>query len=268
VRDARASLEIATAERASLKFTPADDAAVQAGKAKADAATATKKAECGEERGGRGSKCREKETAEGQALADLAEVTARKAMTDRAAKLDTNIATLREQIAHAGPVRETNAQGKALARLFGLDDAEAAALITRQNAAMMIVVELLIVVFILAAEEIGKHEPAPSPEQSNGRREADAGQEGEPPLSHPMSQGEPPLENQGRTAEIIQWRPRDKQGDEPPLSQGEPAGEPPLIHRVSHLLAQGVSQNKVAERLNVSRSTVQRIARKLAAGEK
>ncbi len=160
VSDTRASLEIAIAERKGLKFTPADDAAVQAAKAKVSAATSAKNAECAQ----RGPKCRDKETAEGEALADLEAITRGKALTDRAAKLDTDITALREKIEHAGPVRETNSQGKAFARLFGLDDAEAAKLSTRQNTAMMVVVELLIVALILAAEEIEKHElPAPAP---------------------------------------------------------------------------------------------------------
>ena len=133
---------------------------MQAAKAKVSAATSAKNAECAQ----RGPKCRDKETAEGEALADLEAITRGKALTDRAAKLDTDIAALREKIEHAGPVRETNTQGKAFARLFGLDDAEAAKLSTRQNTAMMVVVELLIVALILAAEEIEKHElPAPAP---------------------------------------------------------------------------------------------------------
>ncbi len=141
VGDARRSLKLAEAEREALRFIPADEAAVRAAQAKADTATATKKAECGDERGGRGPKCREKESAEAEALTALAEVTGRKAITERAAKLDTDIAGFRAQIADAGPVRETNVSGKALARLFGMPEGEAAALATKQNAAMMIVAE-------------------------------------------------------------------------------------------------------------------------------
>ena len=95
-------------------------------------------------------------------------MTRGKALTDRAAKLDTDITMLREKIEHAGPVRETNTQGKALARLFGADDAAAAELIARQNTAMMIVVELLIVALVLAAEEIEKHE-LPARASANSR---------------------------------------------------------------------------------------------------
>ncbi len=172
VSDARRSLALAENERAGLTFTPADEVAVQAAQAKATAATKATGAECAQ----RGPKCQAKEAAESQALADLSEVTARKALTDRAAKLDAQIAALREKIEHAGPVRETNTQGRALARLFGLDDAEAAKLATRQNTAMMIVAELLIVALILAAEEIEKHEkrPATAIPQTVARREEPA----------------------------------------------------------------------------------------------
>jgi hypothetical protein len=170
VNDTRRSLALAETERAGLKFTPANDAAVKAAQAKADAAALAKTAECTV----RGPKCREKETAESQALADLAAITGNKALTDQAAKLDAQIAELRDKIEKAGPVRETNAQGKALSRLFGLDETEAAKLATRQNTAMMIVVELLIVALILAAEEIEKNEqpkPAPAKLRPMARRE-------------------------------------------------------------------------------------------------
>ncbi len=178
VQDARRSLTLAESERAGLQFTPADGAAVQAAQAKAAAATAAKTAECSQ----RGPKCREKEAAEALALADVATITGNKALTDRAAGLDIQIAGLREKIEHAGPVRETNTQGKALARLFGLDDAEAARLLVRQNTAMMIVVELLIVALILAAEEIEKNE-RPAPALANlrpvARREHEESEPGE-----------------------------------------------------------------------------------------
>ncbi|MGA7325296.1 MAG: hypothetical protein WBX25_12605 [Rhodomicrobium sp.] len=171
VSDARKSLKLAQAEREGLRFTPADAAAVEAAKIKANAAAKAKEAECTQ----RGPKCREKETAESQALADLSAVTSNKALTDRAAELDAQIAAFREKIEAAGPVRETNSQGKALARLFGLDETQAAKLLTWQNTAMMIVVELLIVALILAAEEIEKNErqPEPAPErlQQSVRRE-------------------------------------------------------------------------------------------------
>jgi hypothetical protein len=168
VGDAKKSLKLAQAEREGLRFTPADAAAVEAAKVKANAAARAKEAECTQ----RGPKCRDKETAESQALADLTAVTGNKALTDRAAELDADIKALQEKIEAAGPVRETNSQGKALARLFGLDETEAGKLLTWQNTAMMIVVELLIVALILAAEEIEKSERAPTLTPERLRRPA------------------------------------------------------------------------------------------------
>jgi hypothetical protein len=202
VSDARKALAIATAEREGLKFTPADETAVQAAKAKASAATAARSAECAV----RGPKCRDRETAESWALANLAEVTARKAAADRAARLDAQIAGLREKIEEAGPVRETNSQGKALARLFGMDETEASKLITRQNTAMMIVVELLIVALILAAGEIEKNErPAPAPADLRpvSRREPEEGEPGEEARYAPLEPAKepPPLPAPARAVE-------------------------------------------------------------------
>ena len=160
VRDARRSLKRAEDEREWLKFTPADGAAVAAAKAKVDAATLDKDAahrdydaakqasdtECLI----RGKICLEKEKltagnallwhereqAEASALAALENATQNKAMTDHAAKLDVDIAALREKIEKAGPILEANSQGSALARLFGLPDTKAATLSTYQNLAM------------------------------------------------------------------------------------------------------------------------------------
>ena len=84
VRDLRRGLERAETERKELKFEAADEAAVNAARAKATAATASKEAECQ----WRGQRCRDKEAAESAALATLEAVTRNKAATDRAAKLD------------------------------------------------------------------------------------------------------------------------------------------------------------------------------------
>ena len=114
VRDLRRGLDRAETERKELKFEAADEAAVNAARAKATAATAAKDAECQ----WRGQRCRDKETAESTALATLEAITRNKAATDRAAKLDSDIATFREKIENAGPVLEANSQGNALARIF------------------------------------------------------------------------------------------------------------------------------------------------------
>ena len=187
VRDARRSLKRAEDEREGLKFTPADGAAVAAAKAKADAATLDKEAahrdydaakqasdtECLI----RGKVCLEKEKltagnallwhereqAEASALAALENATQNKAMTDHAAKLDADIAALREKIEKAGPILEANSQGSALARLFGLPDTKAATLSTYQNLAMAVVIEFLIAISLVASEVIGLPEKGPAP---------------------------------------------------------------------------------------------------------
>jgi hypothetical protein len=173
VRGARRGLKPAEDEREELKFTPVDGAAVAASKAKAAAATLDKDAAHRDYDAARqasdteclirGKVCLEKEKltagkerlwhereqAEATALAALETATQNKAMTDHAAKLDADIAVLREKIEKAGPVLEANSQGSALARLFGLPDTKAATLSTYQNLAM--------------AGVIGQQEKGPSP---------------------------------------------------------------------------------------------------------
>ena len=154
VRDTWRSLKRAEEERERLKFTPADETAVRAAKSRAEAATRAKDAECTH----RGPRCREKEEGESGALAHLETATRNKGSTDRAAKLDTDIADLREKIEKAGPVLEANSQGSAFARMFGLPDTKAAVLSTWQNFAMAITVELLIVLSMIAFEVLGHAE--------------------------------------------------------------------------------------------------------------
>jgi hypothetical protein len=154
VRDLRRGLESAASERRGLRFDPADEAAVNAAKVKADAAIAAKEAECK----WRGERCRGKETAEAAALAAFETATRNKAATDRAAKLDADIAAFREKIEKAGPVLEANSQGNALARLFNLPETKAATLSTYQNLAMALVIELLIVMSMMVSEVLEHHE--------------------------------------------------------------------------------------------------------------
>src|SRR5208337_5013010 len=142
------------AERKKLEFTATDEAAVNAAKVKATAATAAKDAECKY----RGQRCRDKETEESAALGEFTAATNNKAATDRAATLDADIKDLREKIEKAGPVLEANSQGNALARLFNLPEAKAATLSTYQNLAMALVIELLIVISLVASEVLEHHE--------------------------------------------------------------------------------------------------------------
>ena len=154
VRDLRRGLERAETERKELKVTATDEAAVNAAKAKATAATAAKDAECKR----RGQLCRDKETEESAALNEFTAATNNKAATDRAITLDADIKDLRGKIEKAGPVLEANSQGNALARLFNLPEAKAATLSTYQNLAMALVIELLIVISLVASEVLEHHE--------------------------------------------------------------------------------------------------------------
>ncbi len=161
VRDLRRGLENAETERKGLKFEPADETAVNAARVKAGAATAAKEAEC---KFIRGQRCRDKEAEESSALAVLEVAARNKAASDRAAKLDADIAAFRDKIEKAGPVLEANSQGNALARLFNLPEAKATTLSTYQNLAMAMVIELLIVMSLVAGEVLEHHEtkmPAP-----------------------------------------------------------------------------------------------------------
>ncbi len=113
-------------------------------------------------------------TGRSQALAALEAATQNKAMTDQAAKLDADIAALREKIEKAGPVLEANSQGSALARLFGMPDTKAATLSTYQNLAMAMVIEFLIAISLVASEVIGqprKGGQRPPPEPGSGSPE-------------------------------------------------------------------------------------------------
>ena len=155
VRDARRDLKRAQDERDSLKFEPTDVPAVEAARNRAKAATGSKDAECN---GYRGPRCRDKEEAEKQALADLTATSKSKAATERAHELDGEIKALKEKIEKAGPVLDANSQGNALARLFALPEGDAARLSTYQNLAMAIGIEILIVLSLIAYEVMSEHE--------------------------------------------------------------------------------------------------------------
>jgi len=111
VRDLRRGLSVRKLS-ATLKFEAVDEAAVNAAKAKAAAATSAKEAECKR----RGERCRLKEMEEGAALAAL-RPSRRQGCGGSGGKLDTH-SGLPGKDREAGPVLEANSQGNALARLF------------------------------------------------------------------------------------------------------------------------------------------------------
>jgi hypothetical protein len=152
VRAAKRSLERAEREREGLQFTPTNAEAVKAAKSKADAATATKEAECRK----RGDKCREREADESRALEALEAATREKAVTERALALDTEIGDLKAKIDKVGPVLDANPQGSAFARLLNLPETEVNTIAAWQSLAMVIMIELLIVSSLIAFEVLGK----------------------------------------------------------------------------------------------------------------
>ena len=80
------------------KFTPADEEAVKAAKRAADTATSNKAAECDK----RGPNCRQRELDEAAAATNLATVAAAKTATDRARKLEADIAAMKAKMAQPG----------------------------------------------------------------------------------------------------------------------------------------------------------------------
>jgi hypothetical protein len=142
-------------------FIQTDADAVSAARRAADASTIAKERECG---GGdprqRGRFCRDKEDAEKTATEALTQVSAAKAATDRATKLETDAQKQREKLAELGPVVIVNVQGSAIAKLFRLPDEEADFASTAQQFGVAVVVELIIVMCMIAWEVLGHATPA------------------------------------------------------------------------------------------------------------
>jgi hypothetical protein len=162
IRDDRT--EVARLQKALEKlgtYIPTDQAAVDAAKRALDAATTAKERECG---GGdpkqRGRFCRDREDAEREAASALTKATAAKALTDRATKLETDMRPIRERLRLAGPIREANVQGSAIAKLFRLPDSEAQFAETLQQFALAGVVEALIVLSMVSFELLGRNQPS------------------------------------------------------------------------------------------------------------
>lgn len=95
----RKELERLTTAISALQFTPTDADAVAAARSAVNAAERSRKAECGEGNAKqRGDKCRAREADEATARTALATAATNKAMTDQAAKLDTQAAAIRARL--------------------------------------------------------------------------------------------------------------------------------------------------------------------------
>jgi hypothetical protein len=150
--DNRRELERLEAALAALAaFTPADGAAVLTAKRAADAATASRQAECDK----RGPLCKQWERDEAAAATRLADVTAAKAQTDRTTKLEAEIAAVRAKLSGSDKeaVSEANPLGKALANIIG---GAAATLTSWQQAIVAAVFELCLVGVMVIYELLGQ----------------------------------------------------------------------------------------------------------------
>jgi hypothetical protein len=156
IADARADLARIAAERKALPaFTPATAETVAAARRAADTATKNREAECDK----RGPNCRQRELDEQTAADKLATATTAKAITDQAAKLDSDAAAIRAQLGKAPAVKDANPLGNALARLMPWLPAASAA--TIQQAVVSAIAELLIAAG-LALPELLRREPRQS----------------------------------------------------------------------------------------------------------
>ncbi len=136
-------------ERAGLPaFVPADEAGVRVAHAAVTAAERVTKAEC--ER--RGPNCRQRETEEQAKRDALAAVLASKALTERAAKLDSDAERVRVRLSRAPRVQNANPLGAVLEQIVG---ATSIALTAWQQAIVAGVFELCLVGVMVIFELLG-----------------------------------------------------------------------------------------------------------------
>lgn len=158
VKDDRADLARLTAEREGLKFTPATADTVAAAKRKVDTAERARKAECGDgDAKQRGKHCRAREDDEKAAADALTATTENKDATDRASKLDTDLAAIRGRLNAAPAVQTANPLAAALARLTGMSVSEAA---DKRDLFLAIVLELLVAGSMIGVELSRGHQPS------------------------------------------------------------------------------------------------------------
>jgi hypothetical protein len=159
--DHRRELDRLERELAELgTHAPTDQAAVDAAKRAADAATVAKERECGNgDPKQRGKLCREKEESERAAADTLRKATTEKATTDRASKIEADLRALRGQLSAGETVASANPLGNALSLLIG---SAADVLTARLQAIMALVFELCLVGLMVSYEALGhKSEPEP-----------------------------------------------------------------------------------------------------------
>jgi hypothetical protein len=158
-KDDRGHLARIMSERAGMVFVPATEESVQAAREAVTSAEAIRLRECGNgDPRQRGPRCRERETEEQAKRDALATALANKALTDKATKLDNNVATIRARLDKAPPVQSVDPLADAIGKLVHLPSEVAAAW---QKASVVVVVELLIACALVAFELLGNEPDAP-----------------------------------------------------------------------------------------------------------
>jgi hypothetical protein len=161
-QDAQTRIAELTAERQQIGSVPyTTGAAVEADKRLAEAATAQRKAECGENNEKRGPNCKAKELAEAKALEAVATASANRAGTDRIEAIETELRQLRSQRATSAGVVNANPLGAAMALIFG--SAAADAMTARQQAIFALIFDVALLAIMVGVEVLGHAEQVPSP---------------------------------------------------------------------------------------------------------
>lgn len=153
-KDIRDELERLKRERAAMPaFTPSTPDMVAAAKTAAKSATDAKAAECRE----RGPQCRRKEDAETAAISAHFKAVADLAQTEKAAKIDKEMATLRKQLGgHSAEATTADPWANAVARFMSIKEGDAA---TLRWFYLSVVVEMSVALFLFAFELLGQHKP-------------------------------------------------------------------------------------------------------------
>jgi hypothetical protein len=167
-KEDKAELARLSAERTAMAFTPATAEAVSAAKEAVKSAERAREAECGDgDPKQRGKVCQSREVAEEAARTKLSTAVASKDATDRAAKLDADIAILRKRLDGGQAVADANPLGAVLGIMLGVGTATVTAW---QQAVMAAVFELCLVGMMIAFELLGEGE-APAGRSASHRAE-------------------------------------------------------------------------------------------------
>lgn len=208
IKGAEAELKRLQGLRAGMpSFDFADQATVDAAKRAADAATKSREAECKN----RGNLCRDREADERTAADKLAAAARNKAASERATRLESEIAAQSATITKLGSPTTINVQGGALAKLFRLPDDEAGFVSTAQQFGTAAIVEMIILICFVFWEVDGrKHEGREKAQNLTAQREIEVQAVVTPPpvAALPAPVSEPARTPDRPSAPVVPQRPR------------------------------------------------------------